>query len=119
MQFGLGEAIVGIRLDNLVGPVVAVGAGGLLAEIYKDVSIRPAPVSTDIARNMIAEVRGSEIFRGYRGRPAGDLNALAELISKISKLSRVSGIAEAGSQSCYGKIRRCRTAGRTDPYQFW
>jgi len=95
MQFGLGEAIVGIRLDNLVGPVVAVGAGGLLAEIYKDVSIRPAPVSTDIARNMIAEVRGFEIFRGYRGRPAGDLNALAELISKISKLSRVSGIAEA------------------------
>ncbi|HEY0911296.1 MAG TPA: acetate--CoA ligase family protein, partial [Bradyrhizobium sp.] len=53
MAKGVGEAILGYRLDPLVGPIVALGAGGLLAEVYRDVVLRLAPVSEDEAREMI------------------------------------------------------------------
>ena len=44
MESGLAEAIVGYRDDPLVGPVVLVGAGGMLAEVYRDYALRIAPV---------------------------------------------------------------------------
>jgi len=95
MALGLGEALVGLRHDNLVGPVITVGAGGIFAEIYQDVSIRPAPVSLATAHRMIAEVKGFATLRGYRGKPKGDLDALAQLITNLSRLADVDRIAEA------------------------
>ena len=95
MAFGLGEALVGLRRDNLVGPVITVGAGGIFAEIYKDVSIRPAPVSLATARKMIDEVKGFAALRGYRGKAKGDLEALANLVANLSQLASLSRIAEA------------------------
>ncbi len=77
MVKGLGEAIVGFRRDPRVGPVVVVGIGGILAEVYGDVSVRPAPVDLTAARAMIAEVKGFAPLRGFRGLPEGDLEALA------------------------------------------
>ena len=91
----LGEALIGLRRDNLVGPVVTVGAGGFLAEIYKDVSHRLAPVSLKTARQMIAEITGFESMRGYRNHPVGDLEALAKTIMAISQLGQYDQIAEA------------------------
>lgn len=95
MAMGLGEAIVGLRHDNLVGPIITVGAGGILAEIYKDISIRPAPVTFITACQMIAEVKGFASLRGYRGKARGDLDALAHLVTAVSRLSNVERIAEA------------------------
>ena len=95
MAIGLGEAIVGLRHDNLVGPILTVGAGGVLAEIYKDFSIRPAPVNLATARQMISEVKGFADLRGYRGKAKGDLEALAQLVTAISSLANVRRIAEA------------------------
>ncbi|MEL0042999.1 MAG: acetate--CoA ligase family protein, partial [Candidatus Puniceispirillum sp.] len=95
MVTGLGEALVGFRRDNLVGPVVTVGAGGVMAEIYRDVAIRPAPVSVQTARRMLDEVKGFALLRGYRSRPVGDLDALARLVASVSQLAAFDEIAEA------------------------
>jgi succinyl-CoA synthetase beta subunit len=95
MVTGLGEALVGFRRDNLVGPVVTVGVGGVMAEIYRDVAIRPAPVSVQTARQMLDEVKGFALLRGYRGRPVGDLDALARLVASVSQLAAFDAVAEA------------------------
>ena len=95
MMTGLGEALVGYRVDPDVGPIVMLAAGGLLTEIYRDRSLRLAPVDLAAARAMIAEVRGLKVLAGYRGKPAGDLEALARAIVAVSELAHDSAVAEA------------------------
>jgi succinyl-CoA synthetase beta subunit len=72
-----------------------VAAGGILTELYRDRSLRLAPVDLTIAREMIAEVRGFAALAGFRGRPKGDLNALAEAIVAMSRLAQEPSIVEA------------------------
>jgi acyl-CoA synthetase (NDP forming) len=71
--------------------------GGILAEVYKDVSVRPAPVTLATAREMIAEVKGFAPLRGFRGLPEGDLEALAGIVANLSRLALATDtpIAEA------------------------
>ena len=95
MEKGLAEAIVGYRNDPAVGPLVLVGAGGVLSEIYRDVAMRIAPVSEEEALEMIAEVKGLATIRGYRNLPRGDLQALARAVSAFSRLASFSNVAEA------------------------
>jgi len=95
MASGLGEALIGLRYDNLVGPIITVGAGGVFAEIYKDVCHRPAPINAETARQMIAEVKGFAYLRGYRELPKGDLEALAKSIEALSQLGKNERISEA------------------------
>src|SRR6266699_2450656 len=97
MESGLAEAIVGYRDDPVVGPIVLVGAGGTLAEIYKDYALRLAPVSEDEAQEMIARVKGLATLRGYRGLPRGDVLALAHVVAALSRLALIAGrpVAEA------------------------
>lgn len=97
MQSGLAEAIVGYRDDPLVGPLVLVGAGGVLAELYRDTVLRLAPVSVEEAEAMIGEVKGLALIRGYRGLPRGDVRALAEAVAALSRLALARGrpVAEA------------------------
>lgn len=91
MEQGIAEAIVGYRHDPLVGPLVLVGAGGTLAEIYKDTALRLAPVDEHEAMAMIAEVKGLAAIRGYRGLPRGDVVALASAVAAVSRLALVPG----------------------------
>jgi hypothetical protein len=97
MVSGLAEAIVGYRHDALVGPVVMVGMGGQLAEIYRDTSVRCAPVSEAEALEMIATVKGFAVIRGYRNLPRGDIAALARAVAAVSRLALLAGrpVAEA------------------------
>src|SRR6266568_3768846 len=97
MESGLAEAIVGYRDDPVVGPIVLVGMGGTLAEIYKDYALRLAPVSEDEAQEMIARVKGLATLRGYRGLPRGDVRALAHAVAALSRLALIAGrpVAEA------------------------
>jgi acyl-CoA synthetase (NDP forming) len=95
MVTGLGEVLVGYRVDRDVGPMVMVAAGGVFTEIYRDRSLRLAPVDLDTAHEMIAEVRGLAPLKGYRGKPAGDLAALAQAIVALSQLAMDPTIAEA------------------------
>lgn len=87
MVKGLGEALVGYRVDAQVGPMVMLAAGGVLTEIYRDRAIRLAPVDLDTAREMVDEVKAFAALKGYRNRPAGDLEALAAAVSALSRLA--------------------------------
>lgn len=90
MQSGLAEVLLGYKRDPEAGPIVIVGMGGRLAEVYRDFSVRLAPVSLKAARAMIDEVRGLTVIRGYRGLPAGDFTALAQAICAMSELAQVT-----------------------------
>lgn len=95
MRRGAGEALIGLTRDPLVGPVVTVAAGGVLTEIYKDASVRPAPVSAETARAMVDEVKAFALMRGYRGHRKGDVDALATAIARLSQLAVVDNLLEA------------------------
>jgi acyl-CoA synthetase (NDP forming) len=95
MLAGLGEALVGYRVDRDVGPLVLVAAGGVLAEVARDRSIRLAPVALAGAHDMLAELRWLVPLSGYRGRPRGDLDALAHAIVALSQLAHDPSVAEA------------------------
>ncbi|HQP65678.1 MAG TPA: acetate--CoA ligase family protein [Quisquiliibacterium sp.] len=97
MVAGVGEVLIGYRIDPEVGPLVMLAAGGVLAEVYRDRSLRLAPVDLAGARAMIGEVRAMAALRGFRGRPAGDLDALAEAIVRLSGIAQRPelGVVEA------------------------
>ncbi|MEJ2119896.1 MAG: acetate--CoA ligase family protein [Alphaproteobacteria bacterium] len=94
MVAGRGEALLGFRREPGIGPVVVLGAGGVLAELYEDAAIRLAPVDETQARAMIDEVRGLAPLRGYRNLPRGDLDALAAATARFSQLAALP-VAEA------------------------
>ena len=86
MASGL-ETLIGVINDPSFGPVVALGLGGVLTEVLKDVSYRVAPFDIDTARDMIAELRAAKLFEGYRGKPPADKEALAETLVAVSKMA--------------------------------
>jgi acyl-CoA synthetase (NDP forming) len=97
MEQGLAEAIVGYRDDAVVGPLVMVGAGGTLAELYNDYALRLAPVTEEEAEEMISQVKGLAAIRGYRNLPRGDVKALARAVAAFSRMALIEGrpVAEA------------------------
>jgi acyl-CoA synthetase (NDP forming) len=95
MAKGLAEAILGFRRDPEVGPVVLLGAGGVLSELHRDVALRLAPVDEAEARGMIAEVRAMVPLTGWRNLPRGDLDALAKAVVAVSRLAALDGVREA------------------------
>ena len=96
MEKGLVEVILGYKRDPQVGPVVVLGVGGVLAEIYRDFALRLAPVTEEEAGRMIEEVKGLAVIRGYRGLPRGDAKALARAVSAFSQLAHLERrVAEA------------------------
>ena len=95
MVSGLGEVLLGYRVDRDVGALIMVAAGGVLTEIARDRSLRLAPIDLATAHEMIAEVRSLIALAGYRGRPAGDLDALAHAMVALSWLADDANIAEA------------------------
>jgi succinyl-CoA synthetase beta subunit len=97
MENGVGEALIGYRLDAQVGPLVVLAAGGVMTEIYRDRSLRLAPVDLDTAREMIGEVKALRALARHRGSPGGDLEGLASAIVALSKLALMDDpvVAEA------------------------
>ena len=95
MEKGISEIILGYRVDELVGPIIVIGSGGILSEIYNDKSIRMAPVDIIEAKKMIKEVKSLVTLTGYRGLPEADINIIASAIVNMSKLALVKEIKEA------------------------
>ena len=79
------EAIIGVTRDPSFGPLIMFGLGGVFVEVLRDVSFRILPITEKDAAEMIEEIRGSDILKGYRGRPV-DLQSLQQLLLKISRL---------------------------------
>ena len=80
------EMLVGVVHDPLFGPVVACGAGGVQAEILKDVAARITPLTDRDATQMIAGLRTFPLLTGFRGAPAADVGALEELVLRVGAL---------------------------------
>lgn len=80
------EMIVGGRRDSALGPVVVVGMGGTEAEVWKDVAIECAPVDATRALAMLDRLRCAPLLKTFRGRPAVDTDALAQIVASISQL---------------------------------
>ena len=81
------EVLIGVVNDASFGPAVALGLGGVLAEVLKDVTHRIAPFDLETAQDMIAELRGAQLFDGYRGKPAADKEALAQTLVAVSQMA--------------------------------
>jgi acetyltransferase len=80
------EMIIGARTDPLYGPMLVVGAGGILVELVKDVAFRLLPVTPDDARAMVGELKVAKLLAGFRGRPAADMDALVAAICGLSDI---------------------------------
>ncbi|MBI5359203.1 MAG: acetate--CoA ligase family protein [Planctomycetes bacterium] len=80
------EIIIGGKRDETFGGVILFGMGGIFTEILKDFSLRICPVSRADAREMIDEVKSSPILKGYRGRKPANIDAIIDVIVKVSDL---------------------------------
>jgi len=80
------EVIIGGLRDPQFGPAVMFGIGGIFVEVYKDASFRIAPVDEFEAIDMINEIKGAKILKGFRGAEAVDIAALAQAIVHISDI---------------------------------
>jgi acetate---CoA ligase (ADP-forming) len=87
MVAGGVEVIIGVSCDPQLGPVLLFGSGGVMVEVYNDVALRRCPITRSEAQAMIAEVKGGQLLQGFRGRPAADLEALADTLVRVSYLA--------------------------------
>lgn len=81
------EFIAGVTQDTQFGPVVAFGLGGIFTETLKDIAFRVAPFETDDGVDLIRDVQARKLMYSIRGLPAIDREAMANLLSNLSKLA--------------------------------
>jgi len=84
MASGVLEVFAGVKRDPDFGLVLAFGAGGVLIEAFDDVALRPLPLREGDAAAMIAETRAATVLAGFRGRPPGDVAALARCLESLA-----------------------------------
>ncbi|MFE5493181.1 acetate--CoA ligase family protein [Streptomyces virginiae] len=85
------EMVVGVTQDDLFGPTVTVGLGGVLVEVLHDAAVRVPPFGEDQARAMLTELRGHALLEGVRGAPPADVDALVEVILRIQRMAMEFG----------------------------
>lgn len=95
MVSGIGEFLVGYRVDPEVGPIVLLAAGGLNAELFRDRSVRLAPVDVLTAAEMVDELASARLLDGFRNQPAGDRRALEHAVVALSRLAHDDTVIEA------------------------
>lgn len=81
------EVIVGINRDEQFGPLLMFGLGGIYVEVMADVTFRLCPLGPAEAREMISEIKGYRMLTGARGRRPADLDALVDIMVKVSVLA--------------------------------
>ncbi|MCS7097319.1 MAG: acetate--CoA ligase family protein [Candidatus Methanomethylicia archaeon] len=80
------EIIIGGIKDPQFGHAIMFGLGGIFVEILRDVTFRINPVTIDDAKEMIREIKGYPLLKGYRGQPKADEDSIVDTIVKTSKL---------------------------------
>lgn len=81
------ELVVGVHDDPQFGPMVMVGLGGVLVELLQDTMLAPAPVSPDEGLRMLRALKGRRLFDGFRGAPPVDLDAVAQVVARVSEFA--------------------------------
>jgi acyl-CoA synthetase (NDP forming) len=87
MVAGGVECVIGVSRDELFGPVVMFGLGGVFVEVFEDVTFRVPPFSRDEAERMVREVKGFALLDGARGTKPADVKALVDTIMKVQRLA--------------------------------
>ena len=80
------ECFVGGRQDPVFGPIVIAGLGGIFLEIFKDTSIRLAPVTKNEAMDMLKQLQAYPVLQGARGKMKADIDAFSDVICRVSQL---------------------------------
>jgi acetate---CoA ligase (ADP-forming) len=86
MVGGGAELLAGVVQDPVFGPLVAFGPGGVLAELIGQAGFRLAPLTDVDANELVHEGKAGRLVAGFRGSPAADASALAELLGRLSRL---------------------------------
>jgi acetyl coenzyme A synthetase (ADP forming)-like protein len=86
MVTGGVEVMVGVTHDPLFGPLIAFGLGGIHVEILGDVQFRITPLTDRDATEMVRGIKGYRLLTGYRGHPAADVEAIEDVLLRISRL---------------------------------
>ncbi|MEU6677981.1 acetate--CoA ligase family protein [Streptomyces sp. NPDC046853] len=81
------EMVVGVTHDELFGPTVTVGLGGVLVEVLRDVAVRVPPFGESQALAMLSELRGRALLDGVRGAPPADVDALVEVVLRVQRMA--------------------------------
>jgi acyl-CoA synthetase (NDP forming) len=85
------ELILGFNHDRQLGPCILLGTGGIAAELFRDTSLRLAPLSRRDAEDMIGELKFAPLLNGFRGRPVADTDALVNAILAFSAMISLIG----------------------------
>lgn len=85
------ECIMGVQSDPVFGPIALFGLGGIHVEVFKDVVLKPCPFGVEKARELIRSIKGVALLDGVRGQPSVDVDALAEMLSRLSVFAAKAG----------------------------
>jgi acetyl-CoA synthetase (ADP-forming) len=91
MERGEVELILGLVRDSQFGTQIVVGAGGVLVELLKDVAMAPVPLMEDGARDLLRALKVHALLQGVRGRPPLDVDAVVDVIARLSWLGHDLG----------------------------
>jgi hypothetical protein len=91
MVSGLNEMVVGVSTDEVFGPAVMVGFGGVSVEVTRDVSFRVPPFGRAEAQRMIEQLRGYQLLLPHRGRPGADIAALTDVVMQVQGIVLAAG----------------------------
>jgi acetate---CoA ligase (ADP-forming) len=81
------ELILGLARDPALGPLIVVGAGGVLAEYLSERSVALPPLTSTAAARLISGLRIADVLAGVRGQPPCDLDAIADVLASFSRLA--------------------------------
>jgi acyl-CoA synthetase (NDP forming) len=81
------ELLIGMNRDPQFGPVIMFGLGGVTVELFPDVSMRLLPLTRADAREMLAQIRGAALLKGFRGRPPIDDNSVVDGILRMAAIA--------------------------------
>ena len=116
MISGGAELLAGIVQDPTFGPLVAFGPGGVNAELIGEACFRIAPLTDSDVEELVSTGKAAKLIAGWRGAPAADAGAVADLLLRLSRLGdELPEIAEldlnpviAGPQGCLAVDARIR-----------
>src|SRR5919204_2688124 len=83
---GVAELIIGLQNDPQFGPIIMLGLGGIYTEIFRDVSFRVLPITKKDAEEMIEDLKGKQILKGFRGSEPVNINVLSNALVNIGNL---------------------------------
>jgi acyl-CoA synthetase (NDP forming) len=88
------EFIVGVKDDPSFGKVLMLGSGGVMVEVFNDVSFRVLPIEKEDATEMIDEIKGRKLLEGFRGNKAVDKKILNDFLISVSLLAEKENFKE-------------------------